>query len=215
LLLCVCCSCRTRALFAELQDTLTKQWGIPVTLETELEAQRRVQEFPNIEQHWLGLCPLVAAGADEASLPITTAKLLLDGDLQDSGNDHQEGWEPARRTAREEAEQLAEAAAQLFASSTSSSSGNGVAAAAGGPAAAAAAAPQVADLSGCFKRSSGGGGGWTTLLGAIRGGHIDGKQVTELAQRVVQVQAASGGTAATASTRAASPPRMLVFDTHT
>jgi hypothetical protein len=131
------CACRTRALFAELQDTLTKQWGIPVSLETELEAQRHIQEPDAQEQHYMGLSALVAAFVAESSLPLQTARLLLDGELQDAGNDHQEGWDPARRTAAEDAAAAAEAAAKLSvagASTNSSSSGKGRGGAAAGAA---------------------------------------------------------------------------------
>jgi hypothetical protein len=200
------CACRTRALFAELQDTFTKQWGIPVSLETELEAQRRIQEPDANEQHYLGLSALVAAGVAELNLPLQTARLLLDGELQDAGNDHQKGWAPARRTAAEDAAAAAEAAATLSvasASTSTSSSENGragvaLSAAEGSTGAAQqqaaaglAAGMQSVHLSSSTRGSGGTDTVWAALLRAVRGGKAGSKEVEELAQRVMRAQAAA------------------------
>jgi hypothetical protein len=154
-------------------------------LETELEAQRRVQEPASNEQHYLGLCGLVAAGADEASLPVTTARLLLEGDMQDAGNDHQQGWEPARRSAEDA---VAEAAAGLSLADESSSNG---APGAGVTAYAAAAEQQAVGLGSCSRLSGGDDDAvWVSLLGAVRGGAAGGKEVDQLAKRVALLHGA-------------------------
>jgi hypothetical protein len=80
-------------LYAELVDVITHKWGIPLLLETELEALRTAKEQG---QHYLGLQPSVAAklssGVTEAEacqhLRETWAPIMLEEGQEDVGCNH-------------------------------------------------------------------------------------------------------------------------------
>jgi hypothetical protein len=85
--------CRCKDVYAELADVITHKWGIPLVLETELEALRTAKEQGG---NYLGLQPSVAAklssGMTEAEavqhLRMTWAPILLEEGEEDVGCDH-------------------------------------------------------------------------------------------------------------------------------
>ncbi|KAF6251123.1 hypothetical protein COO60DRAFT_1645411 [Scenedesmus sp. NREL 46B-D3] len=154
---------RTRALFAELHDVLTEQWGIPVTL-SELEARRRVQEPETNEQHFLGLCALLAAGAAEADLPLQPAKLLLPGEEQGM---------TIRRAGTLQRGQRQKVQRQL-----------------GQPPDPSQAAAAALNIGTSCSGSGGVDAAWAVLLGVVRGGQVGSQEVDELARRAFQAQSA-------------------------
>jgi hypothetical protein len=92
-LLCLPHACRCKALYAELHDVITTKWGIPLLLETEVEALRAARQEGG---HHLGLQEAAAAAMDKGALvfeaceymPMAISSILLEEGQQDLRCDH-------------------------------------------------------------------------------------------------------------------------------
>ncbi|WIA22495.1 hypothetical protein OEZ86_009492 [Tetradesmus obliquus] len=191
---------RCKALFAELADVVATKWGIPLTLETDVEAQRRAKEDGS---HHLGLQESFVAsrssGASEAEalqgFKLECNRIQLEEGEQDEGCDHKGTGSSSSSSSSSgsngtsSAQQPRAAAGSRSSSSNRSQSTNSRSA--GQQQTRQQQPPELqGDTvagSSSTERSSVVGAGWPALLAAVRAGKPTALEVDELTTRLQEL----------------------------